>query len=255
MLCVLAAQAQAWCWPLKTCNSVRKAAGSEKLLHIIPEWFPWWEICTHHETNKCFWKCLTNRLFLGRCVAPVRPGWWQQPRHTGLGCAIESERTAFSNKVWDGSRAEFCSGEEVTCSEEALVSATEINPASEADLKALTPKAQTPSVLFWVLLQVLLPWLLTPGLGHTTLQPKHMCFVLQYPVTQGQPWETLCLREDWAASPFFLLVSVRNSKSCQIDQEYHPCRGYSQRCMQKTKSQAWPYFPAPYHPGNTLWRG
>lgn len=101
------------------------------------------------------------------CVAPVRPGWWWQPRYTRLGCAIKSEGTALQGKcsptrfVMEAG-LHFAGGEAVTLSEEALISATEINPASDADLKALTPKAQTPSVLFWVLLQVLLPWLLTP---------------------------------------------------------------------------------------------
>lgn len=39
----------------------------------------------------------------------------------------------------------FVGGETGTLPEEALISATEINPASEADLKALTPQAQTPN--------------------------------------------------------------------------------------------------------------
>lgn len=69
-----------------------------------------------------------------------------------------------------------------------LVSATEINPASDADLKALTPKAQTPKcALLGASGSVAALAYHTTGLCHTAPQPKHLCFVLQYPVMQGQP--------------------------------------------------------------------
>lgn len=66
-----------------------------------------------NKTNKCFSKCLTNWLLLGRCVAPVSPGWWWQLRYTGFHCAIRSEGTARTlrkvlSKVWDRNRAAFC---------------------------------------------------------------------------------------------------------------------------------------------------
>lgn len=87
-----------------------------------------------------------------------------------------------------GTGLHFVGGEAVTHLEEALISATEINPASEADLKALTPKAQTPKhVLLGASASVVALASLTTGLCHTALQPKHVCFVLPYPVTQGQP--------------------------------------------------------------------
>lgn len=75
----------------------------------------------------------------------------------------------------------FVGGEAVTLSQEALISATEINPASETDLKALTSKAQTPKcALLGASVAALASH--TTGLCHTALQPKHVC-----PVTQGQP--------------------------------------------------------------------
>lgn len=71
--------------------------------------------------------------------------------------------------------------------EEVLISAAEINPASEADLKALTPKAETPKrALLGASASVAALASHTTGLCHTALQPKHVCFVLQYPVTLGQ---------------------------------------------------------------------
>lgn len=86
-----------------------------------------------------------------------------------------------------GTGLHFVGGEAVTHLEEALISATEINPTSEADLKALTPKAQTPKcALLSASASVAALASHTTGLCHTALQPKHMCSVLQYPVTQGQ---------------------------------------------------------------------
>lgn len=56
-----------------------------------------------------------------------------------------------------------------------MISATEINPASDADLKALTPKAQTPKcALLGASASVAALAYHTTGLCHTDPQPKRV---------------------------------------------------------------------------------
>lgn len=110
----------------------------------------------------------------------------------------------------------------LTLSEDALISATEINPASEADLKALTPKAQTPNcALLGASVAALASH--TTGLCHTTLQPN-TCVLCCSILSHRDSREKRSVRGRLAASPFFLLVSVTNSRELLMEQGYHPCR-------------------------------
>jgi len=114
-------------------------------------------------------------------------------------------------------------------------------------LKASTPKAQSPKcVLLGASAGAAAPAAHATGSCHTATQPQRVCLVLQHPVTQGEPRETLCLQGGWGAPLIFLLLP----RELPTEQGHHPRRGYSRGCLQKNHGRD-PIFPAPYYPENS----
>lgn len=114
----------------------------------------------------------------------------------------------------------------------------------------MTPKAQTPKrALLGASASAAAPASHATGFCRTAPQPKRVCSVLQYPVTQGQQRETCCLQRARSIAP---LPAGANRKRQGAADRTRPSP--SPRVLPRghvKNGRRDPIFPAPYYPENT----
>lgn len=157
-----------------------------------------------------------------------------------------------SNKVWDRNRAAFWwrGGNPLGRS----VDTCNWNKLSYKLVRLIWKpqhlKHRHRSALFWVLLQALLPQLLTPQACVTQPYNQNTCVLCYSILSRRDSREKHRLQGDWGASLVFLLVPTGNTRELPTEQGHRPHRGYSEGHVQKNHRRN-PIFPAPYYPENT----